>query len=313
MVAAYKPGRSITLVRNPMFHEWSADARPDGYPDKIVGTLSTVRKNAFPEVRAILQGRADVAPRLVEPPLSRSQLTELATRYPSQVHFTTGWRTESFFLNTRVAPFDRLAVRQAVNEAFDRKAFVRLSGRGVASTCQILPPNYPGYRRACPYGPGGTAAIARARRIIRSSGQAGAAVTVWVPSPRTAQGRFYASFLDDLGFHAHLKVINTASLPSWPYFGRILDRATRAQTGCLSLGFRLPVRRRLPDRRVQLRSVRARGSANKPGRKRTLRPGNRPPPRTREHCAVREHRRSFSALAKGRTRDPRRRPASPHR
>ena len=231
MVAAYKPGRSITLVRNPMFHEWSADARPDGYPDKIVGTLSAVRKNPFPEVRAILQGHADVAPRLVEPPLSRSQLTELATRYPSQVHFTTGWRTEWFFLNTRVPPFDRLAVRQAVNEAFDRKAFVRLSGPGTASTCQILPPNYPGYRRACPYGPGGTAARARARRIIRSSGQAGAAVTVWVPTPRTAQGRFYASFLNDLGFHAHLKVIDAGINTIPAYFGRIFDRATRAQTG----------------------------------------------------------------------------------
>ena len=231
MIAAYKPGRSITLVRNPMFHEWSADARPDGYPDKIVGTLSAVRKNPFPEVRAILQGHADVAPRLVEPPLSRSQLTELTTRYPSQVHFTTGWRTEWFFLNTRVPPFDRLAVRQAVNEAFDRKAFLRLSGPGTASTCQILPPNYPGYRRACPYGPGGTAARARARRIIRSSGQAGAAVTVWVPTPRTAQGRFYASFLNDLGFHAHLKVIDAGINTIAAYFGRIFDRATRAQTG----------------------------------------------------------------------------------
>ncbi len=231
MIAAYKPDSSITLVRNPMFHEWSADARPDGYPDKIVGTLSAVRKNPFPEVRAILQGHADVAPRLVEPPLSRSQLTELATRYPSQVQFTTGWRTEWFFLNTRVAPFDRLAVRQAVNEAFDRKAFVHLSGPGTASTCQILPPNYPGYRRACPYGPGGTAAIARARRIIRSAGQAGAAVTVWVPSPRTAQGRFYASFLNDLGFHAHLKVIDAGINTIPAYFGRIFDRTTRAQTG----------------------------------------------------------------------------------
>ena len=231
MIAAYKPGHSITLVRNPMFHEWSADARPDGYPDKIVGTLSTVGEDAFPEVRAILQGHTDVAPRLVEAPLSRSQLTELATRYPSQVHFTTAWTTESFFLNTRVAPFDQLAVRQAVNEAFDRKAFVHLSGHGTAPTCQILPPNYPGYRRACPYGPGGIAAIARARRIVRSSGQAGAAVTVWVPSPLTAQGRFYASFLDDLGFHAHLKVINTIPAGTAPYFGRILDPATRAQTG----------------------------------------------------------------------------------
>jgi peptide/nickel transport system substrate-binding protein len=227
MVAAYKPGRSITLVRNPMFHEWSADARPDGYPDKIVGTLSTVGDDPLPEVRAILQGHADAAPRLVEPPLTRTQLTELATRYPSQAHFTTAWKMEAFFLNTRVAPFDQLAVRRAVNEAFDRKAFVHLSGLGVAPTCQILPPNFPGYRRACPYGSGGAAAKARARRIIRSSGQAGAAVTVWVPSPRTAQGRFYVSFLNDLGFHAHLKVIQTIDA----YYARILDPATRAQTG----------------------------------------------------------------------------------
>jgi len=40
MVAAYKPGRFIRLVRNPRFHVWSDAAQPAGYPDNIV-PLST--------------------------------------------------------------------------------------------------------------------------------------------------------------------------------------------------------------------------------------------------------------------------------
>ncbi len=58
----------------------------------------------------------------------------------------------------------------------------------LAPTCQILPPNFPSYRRSCQYLPGGVAGLDRARRLVRSSGTSGASVTVWVPAPIAVQG-----------------------------------------------------------------------------------------------------------------------------
>ena len=39
MIASHRASR-IVLVRNPYFHEWSAAAQPDGYPDRIVWNLA---------------------------------------------------------------------------------------------------------------------------------------------------------------------------------------------------------------------------------------------------------------------------------
>jgi peptide/nickel transport system substrate-binding protein len=82
-------------------------------------------------------------------------------------------------------------------------------------TCQILPPNFAGYRRYCPYtakagasGAWGAPDLEHARRLVRSSGTAGQAVTVWIPkwtqfSP--AAGRYIVSVLDSLGYKARYR------------------------------------------------------------------------------------------------------------
>src|SRR5205814_7115354 len=36
MTASFRPNSSWVLVRNPQFHEWSSDAQPPGFPDRIV-------------------------------------------------------------------------------------------------------------------------------------------------------------------------------------------------------------------------------------------------------------------------------------
>ena len=57
MVAAFNAARrTATLVRNPRFRQWSADAQPAGYPDRIVW-----RRFASPTamVHAVEDGRAD--------------------------------------------------------------------------------------------------------------------------------------------------------------------------------------------------------------------------------------------------------------
>src|SRR3954454_1591609 len=107
MTASFRPNRSWVLVRNPKFHEWSSDAQPAGFPDRIV--LKAAPQN---QVVALRRGAADV---LLAPPLG--PVDALARRYANQVHIDPAGATFPLVMNTRVPPFDRLAVRQALNYA----------------------------------------------------------------------------------------------------------------------------------------------------------------------------------------------------
>src|SRR5204863_8350532 len=61
MTASFAPNRAWVLVRNPWFHEWSSDAQPAGFPDRIV--LKAAPSN---QVAALERGAADA---LLAPPL----------------------------------------------------------------------------------------------------------------------------------------------------------------------------------------------------------------------------------------------------
>jgi YVTN family beta-propeller protein len=219
--------KTLRLVRNPRFREWSADAQPDGYPDAISWSW---RFNLDPsaQVRAVERGLADVALG-GSPPLPRRQLDVLAVRRPEQLHVSTGLSTTFFFLNTRAPPFDDARARRAVNNAFDREAFARQLGAAFSPTCQILPPNFPGYRPTCPYASGGVRAMDSARRLVRKSGTAGARVLVWMPGPIAGQGGYLVSLLDSLGYRARLKRVKPER-----YFEAVSDSRLRPQAGYYS-------------------------------------------------------------------------------
>ena len=146
MIDHYTPNQEILLVRNPKFHEWSKDAQPQGYPDKIDIRLSLTSEA---EVTMVEHGQADWM--YDQPPSDR--LNEIATKYTNQVHLNPVPQVYHMALNTRVAPFDNVKVRQAVNYATDRAAIIKAwGGPQVATpTCQILPPDFPGYAAYCPY------------------------------------------------------------------------------------------------------------------------------------------------------------------
>ena len=115
-------------------------------------------------------------------------MTSLTTQHASQVHTNPQAATVALFLNTRLAPFNRLDVRRALNYAADRAAAVKAVGgpRVAETTCQILPPHFPGYRPYCPYTAGTTTDgswaapdLAKARALVAHSGTRGMKVTVW--------------------------------------------------------------------------------------------------------------------------------------
>jgi peptide/nickel transport system substrate-binding protein len=204
-IAGYdKKTKTYRLVRNPRFREWSADAQPEGFPDVI-----TMNERGFSQtarMRAVLRGRGDIS-LAYGFPFSKKELDQVAARYPSRLRFNTAFHTDWFFLNTRVAPFDNVQVRRAVNDAFDSEAYVELLGREHAPTCQILPPNFPGYRRMCPYAIGGVDRLGRARKLVAGAGVAGTLVTVWAPEPGAIRARYVASVLELLDLRAEVRTV----------------------------------------------------------------------------------------------------------
>ncbi len=191
MWQSYNPNSQAVLVRNPNFHEWSAAAQPAGNPDKIVEKYGL---SISDEVTQVQNGQAnevfdgDVIP--------SDRLNELnSPQYASQVHvnpLTADWY---FALNTRTPPFNNLKARQAINYAADRNAYVKIGGGPslAVPTCQVLPPNFPGYQPYCPYTSGsGTTKwagpdIAKAKQLVQQSGTAGMKVVVNSASDDTSK------------------------------------------------------------------------------------------------------------------------------
>jgi peptide/nickel transport system substrate-binding protein len=221
-VASYRPGHLLTLVRNRYFHTWSQAAQPDGYADKIVIKIGQTSDEAATDV---INGRADAFSSTGGVP-SPKVLTELETRFTSRVHSNPFLQTLSLFLNTRIAPFNNLDARRAVNYATNRAAAVVASGGQEVSqpTCQLLPPSLPGYRRYCPY----AFNLAKARTLVAASGTRGAKVTVWGMTQQRAYTDEAVKTLRLLGYQATLKLVAAPK-----YFTVAFDPRNDVQVGFL--------------------------------------------------------------------------------
>jgi peptide/nickel transport system substrate-binding protein len=219
--------KTLRLVRNRAFREWSADAQPQGFPDSIVFSWSVPFEDQARRTRQVEKGKADIA-MSGGPPLPDEQAERLSVTHGSRLRVTPELSTIYFFLNTRVPPFDNKRAREAVAVAFDRRDVAELIGHDGTPTCRILPRNFPGYRPSCPRRAGGVEGLDRGRQLVRRSGTAGTRVTVWVPSPLPLEeGRYMVSLLNSLGYRARLQ---RAGLPD-EYFPKVADPRTRAQIG----------------------------------------------------------------------------------
>jgi peptide/nickel transport system substrate-binding protein len=209
-IARFAPDRTLVLKRNPYFREWSADAQPAGYPERIVYRFGVDPSTATSMVE---RGQADV---MVDSPPS-DRLREIATRFPSRAHPFVEAAVFYLFLNTRIPPFEDVRARQAVNFATDRSELVRLWGGGQLArpTCQVLPPAIAGYRPHCPYTAGASEAgnwktpdLARARALIHAAGGAHAPVSVAANADdptKVAVARYFVRLLSRLGYRARLR------------------------------------------------------------------------------------------------------------
>jgi YVTN family beta-propeller protein len=111
----------IRFVRNPFFREWSHAAQPDGNPDSIVWqTVPTPQAG----VTAVEQGRAD----WFYGQVPAAQYQQLELQDPAQLHSNPQFAAEFLALNTHLAPFNDVRVRQALNYAINRSEIVQLYG-----------------------------------------------------------------------------------------------------------------------------------------------------------------------------------------
>jgi peptide/nickel transport system substrate-binding protein len=216
-VASYDAKRGvIRLVRNPHFRLWSSAAQPDGFPDQIVERYGYTGASA---VRAVERGKADLTADGPDQTWSPQLASTLSTRYPSRLFSAPQSATAGVWLNTRRAPFDDVRVRRALQYAVDRNRLLALAGgSGTARIgCQVLPPNTDGYRAYCPYtlhpNSAGTYTgpdLAKARRLVASSGTKGQRITLWfydIPIGRR-NGAYLVSVLRSLGYDARLKTVS---------------------------------------------------------------------------------------------------------
>ncbi len=197
----------FTLVRNPHFRAWSRAAQPEGYPDEIEWTAAPDPTKA---VHDVLAGTTDADERA---PAATDYAT-LRRSHSDQFRFGFIARTSYLFLNTHRAPFDNRDARKAINLAIDRNKIVALVGGAstASASCQIVPPNFPGYRRYCPYTANPTPDgkyhgpdFARALALVDRSHTRGTVVSVaspWADPPAVNTAKEVVGILTRLGYKA---------------------------------------------------------------------------------------------------------------
>jgi peptide/nickel transport system substrate-binding protein len=210
--AEYAPNKQIKLVRNPNFKVWSKDAQPAGNPNTITQKFGL---SVEAEYTQVANNQADWV--FDQPPADR--LNELGTKYADRVYVNPLTATFYFAFNVNEPPFNNLKARQGVNYATDRDALVKIYGgpSTAVPTCQVLPPNFPGYEPYCPYtkNPGSGkwtgADMAKAKQLIEQSGTKGASVkvtTTTTPNDK-AYGLYFVGLLNDLGYKASLQALSS--------------------------------------------------------------------------------------------------------
>ena len=218
MIKSYQPNKQAVLVRNPNFDAATFGGNvPAGNPDKM--TIDIIGDDTV-ALQRVINGQDDYDFHQIPP----DRLSATQSKYGNQIKVYTPANVYYFFMNTRVAPFDNLQVRQAVNYAINRQALVRIYGGLATPTENVLPPTYPQYTKHTlyPYN------LAKAKALIAASGDKGMPVTVWNHArgldPKA--GDYLTSVLNSIGFKAKEKIINAAV-----YWTTLGNQATKAQIG----------------------------------------------------------------------------------
>jgi peptide/nickel transport system substrate-binding protein len=216
VITRYVPKQSIVLKRNPNFHQWSANS-PRGHLDEIDIKIGVTPEQAVNET---INGQLDWYIGAV--PTDR--LGALRAQYANQVHLFPRNNDTYFLLNERKYPFTKLAVRQAVNDATDKRALVKIyGGQGQASET-VVPPGFgSAYKEHNLY----PLDLVKAKALIKSAGALGAKVQIWAPNtdPAPKAAQYEASVLKSIGLHVTAVKLISESV----YYDELLSQKTDPQ------------------------------------------------------------------------------------
>jgi peptide/nickel transport system substrate-binding protein len=225
MVTNIVANTSFSVVKNPHWAAMAVPGIPAGHDNIDIKISSNVASNAL----SVLNNSADIFDWADTIPGSLlPQIQANAKGRYKQVNL--GGSTYYVFLNTTEKPFSSLLAREAVVTGLNQDEMSRIGSGTLQPACFFLPPAVPGHPTGkCPYGTPGTGNLAKAKALVKQSGMAGTAVTVWSQerAPRTQWMTYYTQFLNSIGFKATQKGIADAT-----YFTTIGESKTlHPQTG----------------------------------------------------------------------------------
>jgi peptide/nickel transport system substrate-binding protein len=151
---------------------------------------------------------------MLETPIPED-LATLRAEHPDRIVYWPGAFTLFVGFDVQKPPFNDERVRQALNYAIDRQHVVDLLGDPTTQrlTCQILPPNLPGYAPFCPYtadpdvGAWSAPDTERAQALIEEAGAAGQEIAVSAAEVQPGAikvMRHVVEVLEDLGLQPNL-------------------------------------------------------------------------------------------------------------
>jgi peptide/nickel transport system substrate-binding protein len=204
VITSSKPGRGWEYERNPQWAKNNAKLLPQlpsGHVDKI---KIEVLRNPQTEVNDVESGKLD----WMQNELPPDRYASVAAKYEgSQFRIEPTVSTYFFWMNTTVAPFNDVKVRQAVNYAIDPRALERIYSGRLKGLQQILPPGMPGYKKLSLY----PHDVKKAKELIAEANPSDREITVWTddePASKDAS-TYYAGVLEEIGFKTTLKVLSS--------------------------------------------------------------------------------------------------------
>ncbi len=201
-IVSMTPGRAWSYARNPQWEKTNEALIPDvprGHVDKIE---ATVVSNQSTQVNDVIQGRTN----WMYDAVPADRLAEVKGKYDgTQYRVEPSVAVDFVWMNETQPPFDDLKVRQAVNHGIDTRQLERIYAGEMAGTHQIIPPGVPGYEEFDLY----PFDMAKAQDLLKEADPADLDVTFWTESLNAEAGEYFETMLDEIGFDANLKVINS--------------------------------------------------------------------------------------------------------
>jgi peptide/nickel transport system substrate-binding protein len=203
VITSSKPGRGWEYERNPQWaknNEKLLPQLPSGHVDKI---KIQVLRNPETEINEVESGKLD----WMQNELPPDRYASVSAKYEdTQFRVEPTVSTYFFWMNTTVAPFNDVKVRQAVNYAIDPRALERIYSGRLKGLQQILPPGMPGYKKLQLY----PHDLKKAKELIAEANPSDREITVWTDTESASRdaATYYQGVLEEIGFKVTLKELD---------------------------------------------------------------------------------------------------------